>query len=532
MDSKRIIIAVVLSMAVLIGWNFIFPPQKPVQTQQAQTEASAPGAGQTQVAEPITPELPSPAFIAGAGRDISVDTPLYTAVFTSQGGVLKHFQLKKYKVTMEPDSELVDLITPTALNKAPMGLLINLHPTWQDSEWTVDAESLTLDQGQTGKLTFSATVEGLTLTRVFSFSSDSYVINENLDIDNPSATTAAANLSFTLAATDLTTDENKFNKTAISILSADGRVEENSESKIADGLVAGNAVKWGGIGNNYFFLAMAPEFDGAAFKAKLEDGVYRAGVDRGGMNVPAGGRADSTMVYYLGPKLADQLSKAPNDLESALSYGWFDFISKPLLLGINFFNRYTHNYGLAIIMLTILLKILLWPLSHKSYKSMREMQKLQPMLAKLREKYKDDKAKLQQETMALFKTYKVNPAGGCFPMLLQFPIFLGLYQALLRSLELRHATFISHVPFTDIVWLADLSAKDPFYVTPLIMGATMFLQQKMTPSTGDPTQAKIMLLMPVVFTFLFLNFPAGLVIYWLTQNILSIGQQWWMLKKA
>jgi len=160
------------------------------------------------------------------------------------------------------------------------------------------------------------------------------------------------------------------------------------------------------------------------------------------------------------------------------------------------------------------------------------MKRLQPMLTKLREKYADDKERMNQEIMQLYKTYKVNPAGGCLPMVVQIPVFFGLYKALLGSIELRHASFINHVPFTDLVWLADLSVKDPYYVTPLIMGATMFIQQKMTPSGGDPTQAKIMLLMPVVFTFMFLNFPAGLVVYWLVNNVLSIAQQWWMMRKA
>ena len=163
---------------------------------------------------------------------------------------------------------------------------------------------------------------------------------------------------------------------------------------------------------------------------------------------------------------------------------------------------------------------------------MEQMKKLQPMMKKLREKHKDDKEALNKEMMQLYKTYKVNPAGGCLPILVQIPVFIGLYQALLNSIELRHASFIEYLPFTDITWLADLSAADPFYITPLLMGASMFLQQRLTPAAGDPTQQKVMMFMPVIFTVMFINFPAGLVIYWLCNNILSIGQQWWMLRKA
>ena len=163
---------------------------------------------------------------------------------------------------------------------------------------------------------------------------------------------------------------------------------------------------------------------------------------------------------------------------------------------------------------------------------MEQMKKLQPMMKKLREKHKDDKEALNKEMMQLYKTYKVNPAGGCLPIVVQIPVFIGLYQALLNSIELRHASFIEYLPFTHITWLADLSAADPFYITPLLMGASMFLQQRLTPAAGDPTQQKVMMFMPVIFTVMFINFPAGLVIYWLCNNILSIGQQWWMLRKA
>jgi YidC/Oxa1 family membrane protein insertase len=222
----------------------------------------------------------------------------------------------------------------------------------------------------------------------------------------------------------------------------------------------------------------------------------------------------------------------PKDLKASINYGFFDFIAKPLNQFLNFLHDYVGNYGVAIIILTIIIKALFWPLSHKSYKSMEQMKKLQPMMAKIREKHADDREKMNAEIMQLYKTYKVNPAGGCLPMLMQIPVFFALYQALLGAIELRHAAFIPHLPFTDMVWLADLSAKDPYYITPLIMGATMFLQQRMSPPMGDPMQAKIMMFMPVIFTFLFLNFPAGLVVYWLVNNVLSIGQQWLMIRKS
>jgi len=197
-------------------------------------------------------------------------------------------------------------------------------------------------------------------------------------------------------------------------------------------------------------------------------------------------------------------------------------MAKPMLVVLNFVEKYLGNYGLAIILVTIIIKLIFYPLSKHSLKSMRDMQQLQPQLAALKEKYKDDKDKMNKELMGMYKRYKVNPLGGCLPMVLRIPVFIALYEVLYVAIELRHAPLF--------FWIHDLSAKDPYYITPLIMGATMFLQQKMTPSTMDPNQAKIMLIMPVVFTFMFLSFPSGLVLYWLVNNILTVGQQYYIQK--
>jgi YidC/Oxa1 family membrane protein insertase len=230
---------------------------------------------------------------------------------------------------------------------------------------------------------------------------------------------------------------------------------------------------------------------------------------------------------FIGPKDYTLLKKQGILLEEAIEFESFipglKWLSIGLLMFIKFLYQFISNYGVAIIILTILIKLIFWPLGTISYRSMKEMQKLQPKLNELKEKYKDDQAKIGQETMALYRAHKVNPLSGCLPILIQIPVFIGLYNTLLYAIELRQSPFFW--------WIQDLSAKDPYYITPIIMGATQFIQQKMTPTVGDPTQAKIMLIMPVVFTFIFLNFPAGLVIYWLLNNILSIGQQIYINKK-
>ncbi|HDD35394.1 MAG TPA: membrane protein insertase YidC, partial [Candidatus Desulfofervidus auxilii] len=241
--------------------------------------------------------------------------------------------------------------------------------------------------------------------------------------------------------------------------------------------------------------------------------------------------AEFSFLLYFGPKELKRLKELGFHLDKAVQFGFFELLAKILLYVLNWFYKFTHNYGIAIILLTIVIKILFWPLTHTSYKSMRDMQKLQPHIARIRKQYKDDKEALNRELMNLYRTYKVNPFGGCLPILLQIPVFIALYKVLLYAIELRHAPFITYFPFTKRIWLADLSAKDPYYITPILMGISMVVQQKMTPSSLDPRQSKFMILMPIFFTFLFLKFPSGLVIYWLVNNVLSIIQQAYINRK-
>src|SRR4030043_2005475 len=229
-------------------------------------------------------------------------------------------------------------------------------------------------------------------------------------------------------------------------------------------------------------------------------------------------------LIYLGPKEIRPLKELGVGAEKLLDFGFFSMVAKPILWFLNLTNSVTGNYGIDIIIVSILIKIIFLPLTQISMKSMKEMQKVQPEMTRLRETYKNDKARLQQEIMLLYKRRKINPMSGCLPMLIQIPVFIALYNALQNAIEMRHAPFL--------LWIQDLSAKDPLYITPLIMGATMFMQQKMTPTAGDPAQAKMFLLMPVMFTFLFLNFPSGLVLYWLVNNVLSIRQQYYMNNKT
>jgi YidC/Oxa1 family membrane protein insertase len=534
MDSnKRVILAVSLSLMVLLGWNYFFPPVTPLETETSnmsapsQTVASAPEA----VTQSVAVAAPTTQFAPTSGTKLNIDTPLYHAVINTAGGVLESFVLKSFKETIDPDSSNIDLVTQQSVLKAPMGLIWNTLPTWTQGQWTVQGGDLNLADGQSGNIQLTGIVGGVQIDRILTFTGGTYEIKEEVTVINTTPAQIQGNLAFSLASASLTAESDKYNHTKIAYMAANSLTVEDSHKDLQTGVESAAPAQWGGIESNYFLLALAPTSSDMVVRAKLEDNVFRLTMaDQ--MLLDPGVTQLRTASYYLGPKTEKDLVAMPKDLKASINYGFFNIIAKPLNQFLHFLHGYVGNYGLAIIILTIIIKALFWPLSHKSYKSMEQMKKLQPMMAKIREKYADDREKMNAEIMQLYKTYKVNPAGGCVPMLLQIPVFFALYQSLMGAIELRHAAFVTYLPFTDMIWLADLSAKDPYYITPLVMGATMFLQQRLSPPMGDPMQAKIMMFMPVIFTFLFLNFPSGLVVYWLVNNVLSIAQQWMMIRKS
>lgn len=534
MEDKRTIIAIVLSIVVLIGWTHLAEYMGWVQprTQEARQEAAPSPAPTPEAVVSTAPATPAPVFTPAPGREVKVETPLYSAVIYTGGGVLRSFTLKNYKSDLQPDSPLVNLVSPDAALTSPMGVTVNGQASWSVGAWSFDGGDLALAPGEAKSLTFIGMVDGVRVTRTLTFHADTYLISENLLVASADATPRSARLGFVVAASPF--GEGAYDPTRLAWDSNGSFEEETSaDTLMKTGIIETGTFNWAGVMSNYFMNVVSPADPlQLTLRGRVQGEVWRAGLERPEFVTPVQGETPVAVNWWFGPKVRTLLEEAPGNLSNAVHFGIFSFIARPLLAMLNFFHTYVGNWGIAIIILTCCIRFFFWPLSQKSYKSMEQMKKLQPMMKKLREKYGNDKQALNREVMQLYRTYKVNPAGGCLPILVQIPVFIGLYQALLNSIELRHAAFIRYLPFTDIVWLADLSAADPFYITPILMGATMFLQQWITPAAGDPTQQKIMMFMPLVFFFMFLNFPAGLVLYWLCNNILSVGQQWWMLRKS
>lgn len=562
--DKRTILAVVLSLAVLFTYQIFFAkppvPPKPVPVQETK-QASADTTVKQPEAQPVAAAVrPAVKKIAvkkeNAPRDIKVETANYTAVFSTRGAALKSFQLKKYnkdctrcvkdiwpaiksfvtgkkQPARSKSDELIEIVTLKENMPYPLALTFpeSSAEITADSVYDADAAKLdmTKDKNQQ-RLVFSRTFNGeIKVEKIFTFNPDNYSIALDVKVSNLTRApiTQIPHLNWYEYVDPGKTVDSYSKEGPVAYVSKS--IERKKSSDISTEITMGPDVSWAGFQSKYFMAVMIPQDPSLTSINLSKDSGNMISVNlKGAKNIIPPDQSGSLKYnLFIGPKDYTMLKKLGLSLEEAIEFDSFipglKWLSIGLLIFIQFLYKFVSNYGVAIIILTILIKILFWPLGNISYKSMKEMQKIQPKITALREKYKNDQAKLGQETMALYKSHKVNPFGGCLPILIQIPVFIGLYNTLLYAIELRHSPFFW--------WIQDLSAKDPYYITPIIMGATQFIQQKMTPTMGDPMQAKIMLAMPIVFTFIFLNFPSGLVIYWLLNNVISIGQQVYINKK-
>jgi len=574
--EKRAIYAILLTFFIIIAWTFIqskfFPqaPSKP-QPQEVKKDQVTPAekAAEKKVSEEkrLAKERAPGKPKVVPQKEISIETQNYWAVFTSDDARLKHFKLKKYenrvnetaltikltqfveeilgkKVETPKKPEPLDLVNTSGEKGLPLGLTLSLS----GENWEVDKDQLRLlESSEKGEITFSKSLEnGLKVLKRFKFTADRYTINLEVEVQNNSSKEITNQLGLEwigeIELAKLAKEENKDFGLKYSFFRNQKVEKKEFGGSATSGCVPGcgtqkttiepfettekGDIKWFSFEGEYFAaLLIPPPSKEITLSVKgTEKNLLKADLNTSPISISPKEKVNVSYQIYLGPKDEDLLKTLGVGAEKLVDFGFFTIVAKPLLWVLRLNNTVTKNYGIDIIILSILIKIIFIPLTQISMKSMKEMQKVQPEMNRLKEQHKNDKAKLQQEIMLLYKRRKINPMSGCLPMLIQIPVFIALYNALQYTMEMRHAPFF--------LWIKDLAAKDPIYITPIIMGATMVLQQKMTPTAADPTQAKMFLLMPVMFTFLFLNFPSGLVIYWLTNNVLSIAHQYYMNKKT
>ncbi len=466
------------------------------------------------------PEFP------GEETTIKISTGLATYIFTNKGAMIKNILLSQHNTAKGEPIDLVDhkdgAILPLALessNSQVTNILQNAY--YQPSKM-----SLELSESQpTGKLEMKLVhSSGLEVSREFNFRYNNFMVDVNTQIHAP--TFSSQNLTYNVLygpgmGGKVTSQTDYIVFSGATTFVNNERLETPSEDIVNEVVYRGD-VAWTSFQNKYFGTALIPkEGIKSAVVKKYDENVY-VGLKMESVQ----SSASSSHILYAGTKELQVLEKSGHKLVRLMDYGWFGnkfaFLVKPLLKVLQYFYNIFNNYGWAIIFVTIIIKIIFAPLTHKSFKSMKGMQKVQPYVKVIQERHKGDRQKMNEEMIELYKKHKVNPLGGCLPMLLQIPVFIGLYHALFFSIELRGAPFVG--------WIDDLSVADPYYVWPVVMGATMFLQQKLNPSIGDPTQQKIMMMLPIVFTFLFMSFPSGLVLYWTINNLLTIAQQAYIYK--
>ncbi len=566
--EKRLIVAIVLSFLVLMGYQYFFvkpnkPVEAPVVTQTAplpgtagsalETKKETPAEAKPAPAEPVP--APDTAAVAGkAEQEVVVDTPLYRAVWANKGGVLKSWKLKLYKDrvkkgksepkelelvrgAVEADKDSAGAAESQLPGPLPFSLdlddkaladLLNgkLFEVTLNSELAEGDRTLQLQNGSSGKLSFKfKDGSSVTAIKTFTFTGGRYDVETDIQVLKNNQVVSSSILWGPGIGNPSTADlkqSRTANRGIATCASSDRpKVIRVSEKNLKSGQAEYNGLRWAAYEDHYFVaLFVLPSQNGRAiFRQELAAAGQTPGYF---LSVIQPKRA------YIGPKESETLKAFGDNAKDVIQFGSFlglnlKVIAEIMLVAVKFFHRIIPNWGLAIILLTFVIKIIFFPLTYSSTKSMVKMADLQPKVKAIRAKYKKAKSDIAQrrlmneEMMKLYKEHGVNPAGGCLPMLIQLPVFIGIYQMLMAAVEFRHSPFV--------FWIKDLSVYDPTFVTPVLMGITQFVSQKVAPTSADPSQAKMMLIMPILMTFFFLYFQSGLVLYWLTTNVLQIGQQ-------
>lgn len=556
--ENRLLLAFVLSLGVFVVWGWVMaqfqPPPEPQAKKSEKTQQQKIQPSQTGTQTPDAVQPPADTQESGAmempfgqdteafpdtgtttqtssqpGETVEVKTELVTYRFSTKGGVLTHALLHKNK---NPEGEPLNLVRHPEGSLYPLTVITGepqLDPILLNGHFEPSQKSLTLTKDKPqGEITLHLKHEsGLEVVRHLTFEYGKPLFKVRTQMRAPPF--ADKNIKYAviwgpgIGGAD-TAGPNYISFSGPTTFVNNNRVENPADDMTNTVTHKGDLV-WTSFQNKYFAAALVPEKGvQSAFVQKVDDTTQYVGLNFETVQAAS----SATYQVYVGTKELELLESLGHKLVRLIDYGWFGnkfaFLVKPILKCLNFFYDLLGNYGWSIILLTFVIKLLFFPLTHKSFKSMKGMQKIQPYVKVLQERYKDDRQKMNEEMIGLYRKHKVNPLGGCLPMLLQIPVFIALYHALFFSIELRGAPFI--------LWIHDLSQSDPYFVTPVLMGATMYLQQKLTPTVADPVQQKIFLMMPLLFTFLFITFPAGLVVYWTVNNLLTISQQYYIYHVA
>ena len=539
--DKRVIVFLVLSLAIILGFDFFMrqmgwlPEPPPAQDSSVQTPASSEreptpagtvgkDVGSTSPNVPNQPGQKSGAAAASVAlpaseQTVTVETDLVRVELSNLGGVIRSWELKRYN-TAPPEVKPVQLVYQGGKFKGPLSLTVanaDVDKMFREGLYNIEKDFTKLDAAHPiGHVTmrFHNAAAQIGVEKRLTFHHDSYLVDMSFAIEGMTESyDIGLGTNFGIV---------EWGDGFIGLIGSASQVDNKVEKETPEKeLERKGTVQWVALQDKYFLSVLIPK-EGAAALAKTEEPkVVSAGV-----RMAASGAASSVALQlYAGPKEYDILRSLDAGLEDMIDFGWFIYgswtivksVAKPIFYVLRFIHDYVGNYGVTIILLTCMIKLLFVPLQYKSYKSMKMMRAIQPKIKEVQEKYKGDRDRLNKELMKLYRDQKVNPLGGFLPMFLQMPVFISLFNVLYMTIDLRQAPFM--------LWVHDLSVQDPFYVLPVLMGVTMFIQQKITPNTMDPTQAKIMLVLPIGMTFLFINFPAGLVLYWLTNNTLTITQQ-------
>lgn len=534
-DRKTYLYFVLAIIGFLLwnAWQKDYAPKDIVSSATPVQTSPIPGA--------VSPKMTPQATVAAADRIVEVKTDTLNIKIDKLGGNIISLTMPQYptsyKAPLDPQPLLVN--DPAKYYAATSSLVGKNGPDTSNLLFNTDQNQVTLsptDSGLTVKL--QAKANDVLVTKSYTFKRGMYDIDVNYEVTNTGNAPWAGNMLAQIKRRGISTDTGPFGLHTYTgaAISSDQKPYEKLSYKEMDKANLDRIIKggWLSMQERYFLTAWVPKPDyqsryftqvqsvGSADKAF--DKVYTVGLQSSDFTIAPQQTAAFGLKFYGGPEITDNLKKVAPHLDLTIDYGWLSIFSLPIFKVMQWIYNIVGNWGVAIILVTVLIKLLFYKLSETSYRSMARMKTLQPKLLALKDRYGDDRQKLSQATMELYKKEKVNPLGGCLPMLVQIPVFIALYYVLIESVELRQAPFM--------LWIHDLSAKDPYYILPILMGLSWMLQQRLNPPPPDPVQAKMMMLFPVVFTVLFATFPSGLVLYWLVNNCLSILQQWYIMKKV